>query len=732
MKITADMLSQHLSQINWEDLAKILGQRGFPVDKIQQPSQHLAALRLAVIKEIAPHPNKPDVNLLTVAFHDQEKQVVCGDIALQAKQTAALILTGEHVPSTGKKLKPRDIAGITSDGMLCSASELGIASNKQGVLTFDCDPNTPIEQALFPSGAIYDIEITYNRGDMLCALGLARELASLGCGVLETPPYFASTNRSLAPSPNIHISSQECRFFSLTHFNYSEIKKHAEKINKKILPALHSISDVTGELAVDLSNFIMLTFGQPTHVFDSDQIKGKIHVRHSMENEEFTDLHANNHILQEGLLVIADDDGVIALAGVIGGLRTACTENTTNIALEIAHFNPEAVLKTQLTTNINTKAADFFTHKVNSNQAFQALSAFEFFAHTTSSKTEIAGGHNTPAQTITLTKNIALQICAETWDDAKFNVIMKKLYFEVQETSDSFIITIPHHRQDIDCPQTLLSEYLRLYGYEHINTTKHLQLQNTINPVEKSVSALFSSKYHEAKHINLVHQDHMVSIVNPLPGYGGLRSSLLPQLLNSAVMNLSKNNAFNGMFETGLAFTPNQQQNLALLTFSSLNTLQSELQMLLHEMHIDFTKVRYQHTTNPLFKEESCGIIEYKKQSLGIIGELKHQMKAKVNIFGFEINLDALQTLKPLTTTNYRPANYQHTKDYSFKLTSSQHASEILQTLTSKLPNIRFTIIDSYPAHTLTERTITIRALFTDPAHETAIQNLLNKSNFAM
>lgn len=708
MKTTTLWLERYLENIDYEAISK-LDCKGFPVDSIYSPNPHLKPLTIVRIAQIKPHPNKDDVNLVTVTYQHQSdsvvKTVVCGDQSLKINDHAVLVQVGQIVPSTGKNLKERAIAGVISDGMLCSGEELGLKPTA-GVLVLENSANC-IEQALFPAGSVYDIEITYNRGDLLSTKGVARELAALGYAQLKK---CVSEKYEYINSTNISIQTTQCSAYSLAYFNYKQIKPNADHSTNKFLHAIHS--DITAHTAVNLANFIMHDMGQPMHIFDSDKINGKICIRNSIKGEKFTDLHAKEHILPSDLLVVADETGILAVAGVIGGLKAACSLTTTNIAIEIAHFDADAVLKSKLALNINTKAAAFFTHKVDMKQMYDSLTMFEDLSGLKAEKIEYAGDCLKESESVIFDMNLGKQLCGDYFTQPDFVKIMNALGFEVEQLDDHVCkITIPSHRQDIDCPQVLLSEYMRYVGYDKVQNNQTLQTENqkTAIVMKRDFIALLSAKYHEAKNFTLIDQaDHLI---NPMPGYNGLRSTILPTLLENMIRNFSKNHTFNGMFERGLVFEGDQdniieQNKLALISIESMGDLQTTLIKVLSMLGID--KIAYDSTENELFKQGWSGSIVAQGKCIGIIGNLKHSLKTKVEFVGFELNLDKIHTLKTKRSNCYKPCHIIYHRDLSVAVKDATAAS-LIKKLQQEFPKFTFKIISYYPTSLIQARKIGVR-----------------------
>src|SRR5205823_12662291 len=251
----------------------------------------------------------------------------------------------------GTEIRKSELRGVESEGMLCSAIELGLGEDAAGLLILSPEAKigVPIGD-VFPSETILDVEITPNRGDLLSHFGLAREIAALTGNKLKSTPREAKID---IRKTGVTISAiRECPFFSARKINDVKVGPSPQWLRAKIESVgIRSINNV-----VDISNFVMLEFGQPTHAFDADKLKDGINVRLAQDGEKFLALDGKTYSLTPENLVIADEEGAVGIGGVMGGERTGVTESTKNILLEAAYFLPASIRSEEHTSELQSLA----------------------------------------------------------------------------------------------------------------------------------------------------------------------------------------------------------------------------------------------------------------------------------------------------------------------------------------------------------------------------------------
>src|SRR5437773_737991 len=332
---------------NPEEIAELLTRAGIETEKIETRGANIDNVIVSQITASSRHPN---ADRLTVCEVDDgsgmKRQIVCGATNYKVGDKIPLALPGAKLPN-GTEIRKSKLRGVDSEGMLCSPIELGLGEDATGLLILspEAKVGAPIAD-LFPADTILDLEITPNRGDLLSHFGLAREIAALvgskgRDGALRRPR--SSQRDDPTTHKGIHITARhECPFFSARKIDDVNVGPSPEWLRAKIESVgIRSINNV-----VDVSNFVMLELGQPTHAFDADKLSGEINVRLAREGEKFLALDGKTYALTPENVVIADNERAIGIAGVMGGEESGVTDSTKNVLLESAYFLPASIRRT--------------------------------------------------------------------------------------------------------------------------------------------------------------------------------------------------------------------------------------------------------------------------------------------------------------------------------------------------------------------------------------------------
>src|SRR5436190_9317739 len=347
-----------------ESLAELLTLSGIEIEAIEKRGADYDDVVVAQITESKPHPN---ADRLTVCSVDDgggtKRQIVCGAKNYELGDKVPLALPGAEL-SGGVKIGASKLRGVDSEGMLCSAKELGIAEDAAGllILSQEAKIGAPIRD-LFPPDTILDVEITPNRGDLLSHFGLAREIAALtGKTVASAVRGGRSETETSSTSEGINIvAARECPFYSARRIENVKVRPSPDWLRAKIESVgIRSINNV-----VDVSNFVMLELGQPTHAFDADKLDGDINVRLARPGEEFLALDGKTYGLTPDSLVIADHQRAVGIAGVMGGEETGVSATTKNVLLESAYFLPASVRRTARDLSLPSDASYRFERGVD-------------------------------------------------------------------------------------------------------------------------------------------------------------------------------------------------------------------------------------------------------------------------------------------------------------------------------------------------------------------------------
>src|SRR5438067_10427598 len=368
MKFSVNWLAEFVDlPKNAEEIAELLTGAGVETENIETRG---AKIDKVIVSQVVALPRHPNADRLTVCEVDDgsetTRQIVCGATNYKVGDKVPLALPGAKLPN-GTEIRKSKRRGVESEGMLCSPIELGLGSDAAGLLILSPETKigAPISD-LFPGDTILDVEMTPNRGDLLSHFGLAREIAALTGKKLKSAPREAKID--IKKSDVIISATRECPFFSVRKIDNVKVGRSPQWLRAKIESVgIRSINNI-----VDISNFVMLELGQPTHAFDADKLKGGINVRLSREGERFLALDGKTYSLSSENLVIADEQRAIGIGGVMGGEETGVTESTRNVLLEAAYFLPASIRRTARNLNLPSDASYRFERGVDPGMILRA------------------------------------------------------------------------------------------------------------------------------------------------------------------------------------------------------------------------------------------------------------------------------------------------------------------------------------------------------------------------
>ena len=365
-------------------LADLLTLAGVEIEGIETRGANFPQVIVAQITASSPHPNADRLSVCQVDDGSgQVRQIVCGAKNYKVGDKVPLAQPGAELPG-GLKIKASKLRGVESQGMLCSAKELGVAEDAAGLLILapEAKIGAPITE-LFPNDTILDVEITPNRADLLSHYGLAREIAALTRKSLR-PLEIAEPPTATGDAVRIS-ATRECPFYSARRIEQIAVGPSPNWLRTKLeAVGLRAINNI-----VDITNFVMLEIGQPLHAFDADKLEGGINVRLARPDEKFLALDGRTYQLDENKMLIADAARGIAIGGVMGGEDTGVTATTRNILLESAYFLPASVRRTARELSLPSDASYRFERGVDPSMVLRASARATQLIH------EIAGG--TPA-----------------------------------------------------------------------------------------------------------------------------------------------------------------------------------------------------------------------------------------------------------------------------------------------------------------------------------------------
>lgn len=550
-----------------EELAHRITMVGLEVEGLEKLAEGLESVIVARLASVEPHPDAERLTLCRVETGADEIQVVCGAKNHKTDDLVALAQVGTVLPGNFK-IKKSKIRGCESVGMLCSEKELGLSEESSGIMILP--PGLPLGQPVFEALKLKDVRfeigLTPNRSDCLSVLGVAREVAAL-----SNRPLGSVATNVVAGVGNIndHTSirvdePQLCPRYTARLIRGVKIGPSPAWLAQRLESVgIRSISNV-----VDVTNFVMMELGQPLHAFDFNHLhENRIVVRRAGGNEKFITLDNKEHVLCEDDLVICDGRGSVALAGIMGGENSEIDENTTDVLLESAYFDPNTVRRTSKRLGIHTEASHRFERGIDIDSVPVALQrATQLIVETAGG--EVAGGlidvFTPPSRidAVTISTEKTRSLLGIRIDADRIKTLLEGIGLQVKEmTEDVLEVRIPSFRHDLEREVDIIEEVARLYGYDNIPATLPAGEMESqlLPPHSKSVSrlrgclnALGFSETVNYSFVSPLVWDRLllgegdarrknIELLNPLAeDQSVMRTSLVPSLLEC----LSKNIAY--------------------------------------------------------------------------------------------------------------------------------------------------------------------------------------------
>src|SRR3989454_3238527 len=571
---------------NPEEIAELLTRAGVETENIEARGVNIDQVIVSQITASSRHPN---ADRLTVCEVDDgsgtKRQIVCGATNYKAGDKIPLALPGAKL-ANGIEIRKTNLRGVESEGMLCSPIELDLGEDASGLLILSAEAKigAPLSD-LFPSDTILDVEITPNRGDLLSHFGLAREIAALTGKKLKSTPREAKTD--IKKSGVTISATRECPFFSACKIDNVKVGPSPQWLRAKIESVgIRSINNI-----VDISNFVMLELGQPTHAFDADKLRGDINVRLARDGEKFLALDGKTYSLKPDNLVVADQERAVGIGGVMGGEETGVTNSTKNILLEAAYFLPASIRRTARNLNLPSDASYRFERSVDPEMILRASQRASELIQ------EIAGG--TPAKEINLAGKLPpnpadVSLSYDKCDRVVGISIKPKAIDEIltgfglKKTSAAKTTKwkIPSYRRDLQRDVDLIEEVVRAYGAKKIPGTDRSRYTpssaaDRAHDLESAWrSRLAAVGLNEVRTSKLLPRELVafsegaIELRNPLSeDHVALRPSILAGLLAVLDRNIRAGAERVAIFEIGRTFIPpsgKEERHLGILLWGNV------------------------------------------------------------------------------------------------------------------------------------------------------------------
>lgn len=692
MKVPLNWLKEYVDiEISVEKLADLLTMAGLEVEEVIYPFSYLDKVVTGRIHKIKPHPNADKLRICVIDTGKNHYEVVCGAPNIKEGLIIPLALPGCTLPS-GLEVSSTEIRGIDSWGMLCSEKELGLGDDHSGIYTLSEAPlGKSLNHVLDLDHAVLDIAITPNRGDCLSILGIAREVAALTEKKVRYPQYeIIEEGEPIFKDAKVTIKDPDhCFRYVARLIRGIKIRPSPWWLKARLMLAgIRSINNI-----VDITNYVMLEYGQPLHAFDLERIAGRhIIVGLSGEHKAITTLDGIERVLNKGDLLICDEEGPIALAGIMGGMDSQITSETSDVLLESAYFNPLTIRRTAKRLDITTESSFRFEREIDPEGVIKAAQRSAYLMQVLADgkvSSGIIDNYPTPKKgvSIYLRTEKVNQILGTSLGRQKIHSYLKALGIEIEEKDGVFEALPPTYRHDLNSEVDLIEEIARLHGYQKIPSNlpmvslQGLPLSPQIQFREKtkeilrglgfcevityafmnpsSLDSLRLSKEHPLRQV--------VALLNPLTEEKSvMRTFLIPGLLDTLSYN-QRQGVFNlRLFETGKVFLaskgkllPEEVYNIAGVSagdrflpschFRSepldFYDLKGEIEELLAQLNIGEVEFSPQEEI-PYLKENASTLLIKDREILGYLGEIHPDIKdawdLKTSAFVFEIDLNSL------------------------------------------------------------------------------------------
>ena len=551
-----------------EDLVAALNQLGLEVEAVDEPGREISGVVVAEVLQVIPHPNADKLTLVDIRTGSAQTRVVCGATNVVAGMHVPYAPVGATLPG-GFKLERRKIRGETSDGMLCSAKELGLGEDRAGILGLHSatQPGSDIRDALGLRDVVFDLSITPNRPDAMCIMGVARELAAHFGTPFGVPEASVLGDASIGGDVTVAVEAPDrCPWFTAWAVTVTMGPSPAWMQQRLVNAGMRPINNV-----VDVTNYVMLERNQPLHAFDLGRLPGRgIVVRLAVNGEKMMTLDdVERTLTDEDLLVCDAESAPQGIAGIMGGATSEVSDATTEVLLEAAYFERMGIARSSKRLKLRSEASARFERGIDpdavSTHAARGIELLADVAGAHPAKEPVsvrAHAHEPPK--ITLRTSKVNRVLGTSLTDAEVLDALAPLGIEVEGKADKITAVPPTFRPDLEREIDLVEEVGRRIGFAAIGRTipKPQEQIGGLTPAQRdrrtAADALVGAGLFEAITLPLVpttEEDRIVAVANPLRAEdSALRTALIPGLLRVTATNHARGNTDVGLFEIGRVF----------------------------------------------------------------------------------------------------------------------------------------------------------------------------------
>ena len=672
MKISLNWIKRYIPDLQIESFEKLKEDMiaiGLDIESIENESVKFNNFIVAEVTEVSKHPNADKLTVCKVDTGNELLDVVCGAPNVLKGQKVCLALEGAIIPNGGFEIKRSKLRGVLSEGMICAEDELGISEDHSGIMVLNHDARNGQKFADYIGTNDYIIEIgvTPNRGDLFSHIGMAREIAAIFDKKIVLPELkIIESHERSEEYIKIKIENIDfCKRFTGRVVKNVEIKESPPWLKK----ALTSIGLRPRNNIVDITNFVMMETGQPLHAFDYDKIRKKeIIVKTANEGDKFITLDSKERILNDKSLMVCDGEGYSAIAGIMGGELSEITDNTKNVFIESAYFDPVCVRKNSKKLGLQTDASQRFERGVDIEKVIFASN------RAASLMQELAKGDILkniidvyPVKfekiKVELRKSQAEKVIGVSFTDEQIKKLLDKIEIKfIEKKKDKLIFEIPEFRRnDISREIDIIEEIARIYGYEilvnqfefELNISQHIDYgDNYFAYIDKirnhfigrGFNEIVTYSQQEERKVNEF-SDKYVKIANPNSvEMNVMRVNLLYGMLNSINLNINNSGKDTSLklFEIGKVFFNKEEkfseENRLCFAISGKRDFSGFDEK---ERMVDFFDIKGElEIFISKLNLENLGIIYYNREEIHstvIVIQIENSIIGKIYISGKEI-----------------------------------------------------------------------------------------------
>lgn len=734
MLISKEWLETYVDlDVSIEALAERITRTGIEVDDIQDFTKEIKNLVVGYVEEIAPHPDADKLNICQVNIGEAAPvQIVCGAPNVGAGQTVIVAKVGGRLPG-GIKIKRAKLRGQVSEGMICSLQEIGLPSNvvpkkfEDGIYQFATaiEPGTDALKALYLDDQMMEFDLTPNRADALSMIGTAYEAAALYDKQVQKPNTNVTAQAKTAEETlTVKVEDMtQVPYYSARVVEDVQIAPSPEWMQARLMKAgIRPINNV-----VDISNYVMLEYGQPLHMFDKYHIgSNDIVVRLAHENEKMTTLDDQERELLSSDIVITNGQQPIALGGVMGGDFSEVTPETKNVVVEGAIFNPVAIRHTSRRLNLRSESSSRFEKGIATEFLDEAVDRACYLLETLA-QGQVLDGRVTDGDLgelvtdITITADKVNRTVGFDLTEDDIVRVFKQLGFNTETTEGSIHVKVPSRRRDIAIEADLIEEIARIYGYDNIPSTlpvfedvtsgaltdrqrKTRVVKRTLEGAGLSQAITYSLVDRERATAFTTAAHQTVELLMPMSeAHSTLRQSLIPHLIDATQYNVARKNQDIALYELGNVFFGQEGETLpeeveylsGIMTGEYVsNPWQGKKEVVdfylvkgIVERIADQLALRFEYETAQIdgLHPGRTAAVNLNGEAIGFIGEL-HPTVAKTYDLGrtyvFELNYEKIMQ-QSVGYINYQPIPKFPgvTRDIALVVASEVRAASLIQTI---------------------------------------------------